>query len=110
MNKAVSTQAFVSPNRWVDWALELNSLWGDLKHELTKAEIVYKREMFKLQEENEKLSTSKAEIQVQARELQEGEKMTVYEKYKYLEGRDKIVKEFILLAKRRSKIEQTFEY
>ena len=37
----------------------------------------------------------------------EGE-MTTYQKYKYLDGRDKIIKEFVMMAKKRATIEDNF--
>ena len=110
MKLAVEQKQTVTPDGWINWALELNILWQDLKHELTKAEILYKREIARLQEEDTKLSNSKAEIRVQAREIIGEEKMTSYELYRYLKGRDEIVAEFIKLAKKRSTIEKTYEY
>ena len=105
MHTAVSNQETVSPTRWIDWALELNSLWQDLKMELTKAEIMYNQEL--AMEMIGDTSKAKAEIIAKSRAGQDG-KMSAYELYQYLVGRDKIVKEFIMLAKRRATIEEVF--
>ncbi|MEK6819015.1 MAG: hypothetical protein AABY10_03720, partial [Nanoarchaeota archaeon] len=80
-------------------------LWPDLKTELVKSEIAYIFELAKLMED-EKMSKAKAEIMVKSRKTEEG--MSVYEFYKYLLGRDKLVEEFIKLTKKRATLEQSY--
>jgi len=107
MKKAVENKEIISPDTWINWALSLNTLQQDLKIELVKAEINYKREVNELLEENPKLSLNRAELKIQSKLTDDG-KMSFYELYKYLAGRDKLVEEFIKLAKRRAQVEQTF--
>lgn len=107
MKLAVSSKRTVSPTEWIDWALELNTLWQDLKSELCKAEIEYIRQQAELLEKDDKLSKSKAEVLSKAYRNEDGE-ATPYEYYSYLKGRDKIIEEFIKLAKKRATIESDF--
>lgn len=101
----VEQERVVSPNQWINYALELTSLWSDLKNELLKAEIIYSCELAKLMEKE--MSKAKAEITVKALPAEEG-KMGVYELWRYLVGRDKLVEEFVKLCKVRAKLENEF--
>lgn len=99
MKEAVEKSETVPPTQWVNWGLDLATLWQDLKVELTKYEMLYKSEVVDLIEQGKKIS--EAERTVEARSEN-------YKTYSYLKGRDKIVEEFIRLAKVRSKIEQDY--
>lgn len=101
MKESVETKSIKSPNWWIDRALELNVLWQDLKEEMTKYEMMYKSEIADLIEQGKKIS--------EAERITEG-KSENYRTYSYLKGRDKILEEFIRLAKVRAKIENSFEY
>lgn len=102
MKVSVENKDTVSPTQWLEWALSLNTLWQDLKIELTKAEIEYAREIVELLEKD--IPKNKAEMMVKAKKV---EGMSAYEKLSYLRGRDKLVDEFIKLAKRYAIIEQS---
>jgi hypothetical protein len=106
MKTAVSEKQTIPPTQWIDWALELNTLWGDLKMEMVKAEIEYSREIVDLMTIQE-LAKNKAELIAKSKFQGEG-LMSPYEKYQYLKGRNEIVEEFIMLAKKRATIEKTF--
>lgn len=106
IQESVEQEKILSPSQWINWALELNGLWPELKTALTKAEIGYISELAKLMEDKE-MSKGKAEILVKSMKPKDGE-MTPYELYRYLVGRDKLVGEFIMLAKKRATLEQTF--
>lgn len=104
MKQAVATKRPVSPTEWIDWSLELNALWQDLKSELDKAEIEYIRQVADIMETDDKMSKSKAEILAKAYRSETGE-ATPYEFYRYLKGRDKIIESYIMLAKKRATLE-----
>lgn len=106
MKVAVEEKQIISPTQWIDWALELNTLQQDLKTEMIKAEIQYKHDVWEFLEADEKRSHVKAETAVQCRINEDGT-MTSYEKYRYLTERDKLIEEFIMLAKKRATIEQS---
>ena len=97
MRKAVDENRVCSPVDWLNWAFGLNVLWQDLKTEKTKFEMLYKSEIVDLIEKGRKIS--EADRIVEARSDN-------YKMFKYLQGRDEIIENFILLAKKRASIEQ----
>jgi len=99
MKNAVETQALVSPTQWLDWGLSLNTLWQDLKQEMTKYEMAYKSEIVELIEQGKKISESKLIVE---------SKSENYKIYSYLKGRDKLIEEFIRLAKKRAERESDY--
>jgi hypothetical protein len=100
MKLSVELQENHSPNWWIDKALMLNVLWQDLKESMTKFEMVYKSEVVELIEQGKKISEAERIVEAKSEN---------YKMFKYLQGRDKIVDEFIKLAKCRAKIENNFE-
>lgn len=101
MRLAVESNTPKPPSQWIDWAIQLNVLWQDLKDEMTKYEMLYKQEISDNIESGKKVSES---------ELLVESKSENYKMYRYLKGRDEIISEFIKLAKSRAKIENTYEY
>ena len=99
MKNVVANKQTVSPIQWIDWGLELNILWQDLKIEMTKYEMLYKAEIVKEIEEGAKISQAKLVVE---------SKSENYKTYKYLTGRDKLISEFIMLAKKRAQREEDF--
>lgn len=97
MHDVSSSGAVRPPGWWIDQAMYLASLWQDLKDELTKAEMEFNVEVVDLIDTGKKVA--EAERIVKAR----SEK---YRYYKYLKGRDEVISEFIMIAKRRAQIEQ----
>ena len=94
----VSSSGMVRPpGWWIDQAMNLASLWQDLKDELTKAEMEYNAEVADLIDSGKKIA--EADRITKAR----SEK---YRYYRYLKGRDEIISEFIMIAKKRAQIEQ----
>ena len=104
MHDTVDSSEIVSPVKWVNWAVELSVLWQDLKTELTKAEIEFLRDVNELATDND-ISDTRAVKLAKTLPPKEGD-MNSYQLFKYLEGRDKQVKEFILLAKKRAQLEE----
>jgi hypothetical protein len=104
MHDAVEQKLIVSPAQWIDWSLQLSSLWQDLKDELIIAEIEYLREVNELAIDND-CSDTRAVKLAKANTPKDGKTQNAYQYFKYLEGRDKIVKEFIMLAKKRAHLE-----
>jgi hypothetical protein len=100
MKLSVELQETHSPNWWIDKALMLNVLWQDLKEEMTKWEMLYNQEIVDYIEQGKKISEAERIVEAKSEN---------YRMYKYLQGRDKIVDEFIKLAKCRAKIENNFE-
>lgn len=99
MKESVATKVTVSPTQWLDWGLQLNTLWQDLKNELTKYEMIYKSEIVAEMETGKTVSGAKLIVE---------SKSENYKMYKYLSGRDKLISEFIKLAKKRAEREQDF--
>jgi len=99
MKQAVEDKSIVSPVQWLDWGLELNILWQDLKSEMTKHEMAYKAEVVGLIEDGKKISESKLIVE---------SKSENYKIYSYLKGRDKLIEEFIRLAKKRAERESDY--
>jgi len=104
MHQVVSDGLVVSPGQWLNWAMNLSALWQDLIDEKTKAEIEFIRKVNMIQEEQD-CSNAKAVTLTKGRPPNESG-MNEYQLFKYLEGRDKIVKELIMLAKKRATIEE----
>ena len=98
MKKTVEQEQTQSPNWWIDRAIELNVLWQDLKQEMTKYEMLYKSEVVELIEKGNKISQAERTVEASSEN---------YSTYQYLKGRDKIIEEFIKLAKKRATIEST---
>jgi hypothetical protein len=114
MQTIVENGEIMPPHWWMDKAIQLSALWQDLKDELTKAEINYLSEVNRLSDEfdySDAKATKKAKAirltpeQEEENKITPNKYMTPYQKYQYMEGRDKIIKEFIMLAKRRATIE-----
>jgi len=105
MKNVVEAQQIKSPGWWLDQAINLTALWQDLKDELTKAEIDYLR-VVNVIEEDQDCSHAKAVTEAKSVKPLNDLPINEYQMFKYLEGRDKIVKEFIMLAKKRSKTEE----
>jgi hypothetical protein len=99
MKLSVQNKEVVSPTKWIDWGLELNTLWSDLKSEMTKYEMIYKSEIVAEMEDGKTVSGAKLIVE---------SKSENYKTYKYLSGRDKLISEFIKLAKKRAEREQDF--
>ena len=99
MKVIVQNNQTVSPTWWINKALQLNILWQDLKNELTKYEMIYKSEIVAEMEEGKTVSGAKLIVE---------SKSENYKTYKYLSGRDSLIKEFILLAKKRATREQDY--
>jgi len=99
MKESVATKRVVSPIQWLDWGLELNILWQDLKSEMTKYEMLYKSEIVQEIEDGAKISQAKLVVE---------SKSENYKTYRYLIGRDKLIEEFIRLAKKRATREEDF--
>ena len=99
MKKAVEEKQIISPTNWLDWGIELNILWQDLKVEMTKYEMIYKSEIVAEMEEGKTVSGAKLIVE---------SKSENYKMYKYLSGRDKLIDEFIKLAKKRSERERDY--
>lgn len=104
MHDVVENDQIVPPTRWINWAIELSVLWQDLKSELTKAEIEFLRDVNQLALDND-ISDARATKLAKALPPKEGSTTNAYQYYKYLEGRDKVVKEFIMLSKKRAHLE-----
>jgi hypothetical protein len=100
MKLAVENQETHSPVDWINWAIMLNVLWQDLKEEMTKWEMLYNQEIVDYIEQGKKISEAERIVEAKSEN---------YRMYKYLQGRDKIVDEFIKLAKCRAKIENNFD-
>jgi len=129
MKDTVTAGHIQSPGWWLDAAINLTALWQDLKDELTKAEIAYLRVVNEIEEDQDcshakavaeaksvnPLQETKADFIVHPDGTHEpvgpvkttSNEMNEYQMFKYLEGRDKIVKEFIMLAKKRASTEDT---
>lgn len=100
MKLSVEENQVQSPGWWMDKAIMLNVLWGDLKNELTKYEMMYKSEMAALIADGRKIG--EAHLMVEGRSEN-------YKMYQYLKGRDNQIDEFIKLAKARAKVESYME-
>ena len=105
MKNVVQDQQIKSPGWWLDQAIHLSALWQDLKDELTIAEIKYLRVVNEIQEDQD-CSHAKAVTEAKSVKPLNDAPANEYQMFKYLEGRDRIIKEFILLAKKRSKTEE----
>ena len=101
MKETVENNELKPPTWWLDKGIELSSLWIDLKNELTKYEMLYKSEVVDYIEQDKKISEAKLLVEAKSEN---------YKMYSYLKGRDLAVKEFIMIAKARSKVESTYEY
>ena len=99
MQRVVEENEIVSPTQWLDWGLQLNVMWSELKSEMTKYEMIYKSEIVAEMEEGKTVSGAKLIVE---------SKSENYRMYKYLTGRDKLISEFIKLAKKRAEREQDF--
>lgn len=104
MKTVIESNDTRSPNWWLENAMRLAVLRQDLQAEITKAEIIFRNEVVILT--SQEVSYNKAENMVKGRPLREGEKMTSYQWYNYLKGRDKVVQEIIMIAKKQSSINE----
>ncbi len=92
----------MSPDYWINRAIDLTVLWAEeLKPALLEAEIEYKQDVSKLIEEGATASAARFKIEANNES---------YKTFRYLEGRDKIIKEFIMIAKKRATIEREYNY
>lgn len=85
----------MSAGWWLDKAILLTALWGDLKDEMNKYEMIFKSEESKLIESGKKISEAERIIQGTSE---------AYKMYLYLNSRDEVIQEFIRLAKVRARI------
>lgn len=96
MKESVEQGQVQSPTWWINKALSLTALWQGLVDEKTKFEMLYKSEIVEMLEQGKK--KGEAEFMVEA-------KSENYKMFCYLKGRDKIIDEFIKLAKKRATLE-----
>ena len=101
MKETVEQNKVMPPTWWLDKGIELSSLWVDLKNEMTKYEMLFKSEIVEYINEDKKISEAKLLVEAKSEN---------YRMYSYLRGRDLAVKEFIMIAKARAKVESTYEY
>lgn len=97
MREVVTSGQTRGPGWWIDKSIQLAALWQDLKDSLTAAEMEYKQEVVDLIEGGMKISAAERTIESRSEK---------YKMYKYLKGRDEIVGELIMIAKKRATIEQ----
>lgn len=96
MKDTVEQGQIQSPNWWIDRAIRLNVLWQDLKDVMTAKEMEYKGEIVALIETGSKISQATLIVE---------SKSTAYKDFMYCKGRDKVIEEFIKLAKKRASVE-----
>lgn len=99
MSDIVKNGDIKSPAWWLDRAMDLCALWQELKDEMNKYKIAYTLEIVNLIEQGKKKGEAELKTQSQSEN---------YKKYLYLEGRDKLIKEFVMLAKKRSTVENEY--
>jgi hypothetical protein len=104
MKKIIEEGRIVSPQWWLDNALKLAVLRQDLQSEMIRAEVLYRNEVVELTEQ--KIPYNRAENMIKGRKIKEGEKMTSYQFYQYLRGRDQVVEEIIRIAKKRATVSE----
>lgn len=95
MKDAVEQGDIMPPDWWIDRAVELSALWQDLKDAMNEAEMLYKTDIVAEIEKGKKISEANLIVESESEH---------YKHYLYLKGRDKIIGEFIMLAKARAKI------
>lgn len=95
MKEVVEQGKIMPPDWWLDKATDLSVLWQDLKDAMTEAEMLYKTDIVTEIEQGKKISEATLIVEAKSQN---------YKTYNYLKGRDKIVGEFIMLAKARAKI------
>lgn len=95
MAQTVKDGKIMSPDYWIDRALDLTVQWQELKDRLTEYEMAYKAEVVDLIEQGTKIS--QANLMVEA-------KSNNYKQYCYLKSRDLIVDQMVMLAKKRAQI------
>ena len=100
MQSKVKNNEVVTPNYWIEKAIELVALWAELKEKELDAEMAFNRLVANSLEEGE--TSTSANRKAKATEE--------YRMYQYLRGRDKIIKEYIMLAKKRATVNNEFEY
>jgi len=103
MRESVEKGDIKAPDWWLSHAVHLTALWQSLKDEKVKAEIEFIRVVneFGANGESDTRATKLAKAKLPA----EGKDMNEYQWFQYLEGRDKILKEFLMLAKKYSNID-----
>lgn len=107
MKNTVEKGLILSPGKWIEYAIQLNSLWQDLKDEVTKAEIEYLRQVEECQSDKD-ISHARAVTIAKTLPPKEEGKMNTYQFYQYLKGRDQIIGEFIKLSKKRATLETNY--
>jgi len=95
LERSVEDSNPISPVRWVESAIRVNTLLGSFDEELIKAEVAYRRIVLSHVSEGDNNATAEAKAKVTEE----------YIKYRTMELRKKQLNEFILLAKKRSTIE-----
>src|SRR3990167_7873994 len=104
MQETVEDGIIKSPSWWLDCAIKLSALWQNLKDEKTKAEIAYLRVVEEIMTQDNTISYARAQIKAKTR-VHTGGEANEYRLYRYLDVRDKIVEQYIMLAKKRAQIE-----
>jgi len=100
MQLSVQEGQLKTPDYWIEQAINLTALWSELKDEMLKAEMNYNKLIAEYLDKGETSTASTKKVKATEE----------YRKYKYLENRDKVIKEYILLAKKRATLEKEFNY
>ncbi len=101
MTDVVKQKQQLPPSYWIDKAIDLTVLWSELKEQLLEREIQHNKEVAIYIEEGKKVNESERLVAANSDN---------YKMYKYLEGRNKIIKEFIMIAKKRATIDSEHHY
>jgi len=88
----------MTPDFWIDKAIQLTALWSDLKAEMLNAELKYNQEIGEYLGAGDTSASAK----------QKANCGNNYKVYKELKNRDEVVKEFIMLAKKRATINKEY--
>ena len=105
MQETVEDGIIKSPSWWLDCAIKLSALWQNLKDEKTKAEIAYLRVVEEIMTQDNTISYARAQTKAKTKLPTLSGEVSEYQLYRYLDGRDKIVEQYIMLAKKRAQIE-----
>ena len=101
MSDVVKNQETKTPDYWIDKAIQLTVLWAELKEAMLNAEIEYNQEIAKRIEVGEKVNQAERMVKANSNK---------YKIYQYLVGRDRVIKEFIMIAKKRAQIDREYNY
>lgn len=83
------------PGYWLDVATKLTVLSQNLDDDVTAAEMAYKAKIAELIEKGDKITQAKLKVESVSEE---------YKRFKFLESRQKIVRELVLISKKRATI------